>query len=525
MVVDTSAPLRPYMSSVLSNTTKPYVETLTIFYVLVKGMAGSILILGSFPYFYYFFDVSGIEYQINVTIILLPWGCKSCIGILTDMCPIRGYHKRWYAYISAVTLPLWIFCAFISTYSGLFTFFMCGASTCMMTLDALMESQFMSNVRFQNSDKGTTSYAWQCTMAGSIIGQIIIGIMARGPEDAENVKYAFLVAMFVVIPFVIMLILTPNTVFPSDLVSTEINRPMMHETNNNKHSVQRTHHNEGRKPKYSELMLAVLLFATTIIMFVLLFIGDPNVAFTGALIFSVLILLFISIAYEDNEGLRHTCLLGFLNEALHFNISGAIDTWYTSQNDNCVIGGPRFNFLFYITASSTIAGLVGMTVAWLHRRYFIHRYEVRNTLIVALLVWGCASIADISIIRGWNTSLLGIDSWVMFLFGDVVLTPAMSMMVMLPLVALTSMGVEKGVVTLTSMNVISCQNIGTSIGRVFGLFTMHVMNVYATENNGCNYDNLVPLIITTRMVMPLLVIPMCYMFSPNAILEQFYKTT
>lgn len=524
---------RRKMSTWLHNTPVQYVRILTVFYFLIKGVVATTLLFGSFPFYFYYHDVSGRQYQTYVTMGLLPWGCKSVIGILTDTYPIYGYHKRWYAYIAAALLPVWILGAVLGKTPDLTAVMLTGASSSLMTLDALMEVQYMSNVRFHDCDKGTASYTWQCTMAGSIIGPVIIGMCAREPRDAGNIRYAFASTIVLALPFVYMVLFRPATLFPNDQVKTALSEPMLAEVDDPlaeyhdddvAKSLPKNHRRASSKsmrgPTLAEKTLAYLLLGGSISMFVLLFIDTPVYAFAGALIFTVLLLVVLNIAYRDEEGLRHTCIFGFLNEALHLDISGAVDTYFTTQNDNCVIGGPRFDFLFYITVAAVVSGLVGTFMSWLYRKHLIRKFEVRGTVVVALVAWGCTSVADIVIVKKWNESVLGVQAWVVFMFGDVVSSQAWSMVVLLPLMSLTSTAVIDGVAALTSMNTLSCQNIGSSVGRIFGLYLTHLFNVHATEARGCNFDYLVPLIIFARMIIPMYAVPLCYSLLPNAILEQ-----
>jgi hypothetical protein len=517
------------MSQLLDNTPKSFVRTLVLFYLVVKGLVGSVLLFGSFPYYFYYYNVTGIEYQMYTTLGLLPWGCKSVIGLLTDNHPIRGYHKRWYAYIAAVALPLWLVGIAASDNPDVMAVMMTGASTSIMTLDALIEGQYMSNVRFRNADKGTASFTWQCIMAGSMIGPVIIGLCSSGPEDVANIRYAFVATIFLSLPFSFMVLRYPANVFNDDAVVTDLNKSILRDDDED----ARTTHgftNGGmiqttRGPNNGEKALAFLLFAGSIVMFITLFMNiNPVIPFTGALVFSILLVLMLEGVYADHEGLRHTCIFGFLNEALHLNISGAMDSYYTSQNDNCVMNGPGFDFIFYITVAAIVGGFVGVIVSYTYRRHILHRFEVRSTVVTSIIAWGCTSVVDIIIVKRWNITVLGIPDWLMFLLGDVVFSQAMSMSVLLPLMSLTSTAVIRGVATLTSMNTLSCQNIGSSVGRVFGIYLTYILGVHSTEERGCNFDNLVALIVVARIIIPLLAVPLCYFFLPNAVLRQNTKT-
>ena len=48
------------------------------------------------PYFKDYMGLDSARYQAMLTASRTPWSIKPLIGIVSDVVPIRGYHKRWY---------------------------------------------------------------------------------------------------------------------------------------------------------------------------------------------------------------------------------------------------------------------------------------------------------------------------------------------------------------------------------------------------------------------------------------------
>lgn len=500
------------MSAILKNTTINYVRILTLFYFVVKGLVVSILTCGSFPYLFYYLDTSGYEYQLYSTLPLLPWSCKAVVGILTDLYPIGGYHKKWYAIAAAFTLPFWLMGMVLSStptvYSGMGTL----ASTSIMILDALMEGELMYNVRFRRADKGTLSYTLQCTMFGSIFGPIVIGMSASNIQNVGNIRYAFIATVFMVLPFSIILLRNTNAVFAGDTVSTSLNERMI-QTESSKTTIMPYNKKETIFGVYLTLMSIVTYL-------VLLFEVIPVVSFVYILCVIVTTCVMITITYDNVEYLRHLCLIGFLVGVVRLDISGIFDTYFTAQNDNCIIDGPKFDFMFYITATAVLGGLVGAAISYLYRVNFIKNFDVRSTVLVSTLLYGCASIGDIIIIKRWNITVLHMSDKATFLLWEALFSEGLAMGISIPLMTLTSLAVKRGAATLTAMNVISCMNAGGIVSRVLGMYAMEQFNVHSTENYGCNFDHLVELVEFARLIVPLFGIPLYYLFLPNAIIDQ-----
>jgi len=66
-------------------------------YCGVKGLVYRIAHAAFLPYFRFKLGVdNATRFQSLFTVFLLPWSLKPFLGMLSDVLPIGGYHKRWY---------------------------------------------------------------------------------------------------------------------------------------------------------------------------------------------------------------------------------------------------------------------------------------------------------------------------------------------------------------------------------------------------------------------------------------------
>jgi len=72
-------------------------------YFGVKGLVYRISYAAFLPYLRHKLGVDdATRYQSLFTVCLLPWSLKPFLGMISDVLPIGGYHKRWYIQASVV---------------------------------------------------------------------------------------------------------------------------------------------------------------------------------------------------------------------------------------------------------------------------------------------------------------------------------------------------------------------------------------------------------------------------------------
>lgn len=72
-------------------------------YVGVRGVAHRLVLSAYLPYMRVTAKVTNASlYQAYFTVLNLPWSLKASIGLISDVLPVAGYHKRYYVLGSAV---------------------------------------------------------------------------------------------------------------------------------------------------------------------------------------------------------------------------------------------------------------------------------------------------------------------------------------------------------------------------------------------------------------------------------------
>jgi len=220
---------------------------------------------------------------------------------------------------------------------------------------------------------------------------------------------------------------------------------------------------------------------------------------------------------------RSCNLYMFASSMLYINIQGALDYWYTGNND-CVPGGPHFNYTFYVTiahVAASIASLVGVVVF----QAALYDWTFRGLFAVTTAVQLLAGMVDVVIIQRINLSL-GIPDEAAYLGGNAVIRPIVFMTAGLPGIVLTSRLVPTGISSTTyallagyqHLGHILSQQIGVVMIQAAGLATVMPTAAEGTEAPGaetCEWGNLTLLVVVSHLVLPLLSIPLIYLLIPD----------
>ena len=101
---------KAYLKRLVHTFSLPFVLVIFLAYCFIKGTLYSFLETAILPYFQAYVRVSGERYHDYLTIAALPWSMKAIFATVSDVLPIRGYHKRYYicgaALLSALALTI-----------------------------------------------------------------------------------------------------------------------------------------------------------------------------------------------------------------------------------------------------------------------------------------------------------------------------------------------------------------------------------------------------------------------------------
>lgn len=203
----------------------------------------------------------------------------------------------------------------------------------------------------------------------------------------------------------------------------------------------------------------------------------------------------------------------FLQEALYVQIPGALDYWYTADN-KCVPGGPHFDLTYYLTYTQligAIAGFIGIIVF----QTVMTNWTYRSSFLVSTFIRIIASMFDVIIISRINIKW-GIHDKVAYLFGDALIITTASMLANMPAVLLTTKICPKGYESTTYALLAGFQNFGANVSKAIGISLMGFFNINLSSKAKCTFDNLSLLVFICHFILPLITIPLTWVFIPNA---------
>jgi hypothetical protein len=128
-------------------------------------------------------DVDGPACQTIFTTAMAAWPLKCLVGLLSDMYPLCGYHKRSYLLLScAAGVPALVALATLNlrvvgeiAVSSLLLLVNVQVSTC----DVLCEAQYARQMQSRpESGSSMVSFVWGCFQAGGIIAALFVGPLA-----------------------------------------------------------------------------------------------------------------------------------------------------------------------------------------------------------------------------------------------------------------------------------------------------------------------------------------------------------
>jgi len=163
-----------------------------------------------------------------------------------------------------------------------------------------------------------------------------------------------------------------------------------------------------------------------------------------------------------------------------------------------------------------LGGLFGAIGSGVYAKW-LSVWSMRTTIQVATVLRCLSTITDVIIAKRWNITHLGISDKSMFLFGDAMLSPVASMLVLLPMVIMTSKLVDKGHESTTYAILAGFQNIGQTVSRIIGIALMHgfAVDISSDPYKQCNFDGYPSLLVFSHMILPSLSIPLAYVMVPK----------
>lgn len=415
---------------------------------------------------------------------------KAAIGLLSDVVPIFGLHKRSYIAIVSIIgatalLLLWLvtLSASLAPVAALFLLFV---NLQIATVDLLAEAKYAElMVKYPQTGSDIVSFVWGLVSVGSLIGSLISGPIAD--KASPRLLYAIALPLAAQAALPALSGWFPETRDPDAPIRTD----KLH-----------------AHPKLARLSLAMTVGAVMVGTSAAL--GSPVIQ--SSISVGAAVALAILGCFWLPPTLRRANLYLFLNNVLYISLSGAMDYFFTA-GETCIKDGPHFSMTYYITWANIVASigsLIGVTVF----QRFLNGRSFRLAFSLGIIVKLFASMFDYIIVKRYNTHYLGISDKTFFMLGDAVISPIVLMLDLMPAVVLTSKVCPPGMEASVYALLVSYQNLGGGVASTIGVEVINYLNISTTEP--CNFDGLPGAILFGHVILPALAFPLIFLLIPDA---------
>ena len=525
---------REYWRQLTTNWPPKFIAYLAFVYFFVKGLAFQAATAAQLPLYKDQFNVDAVDYQRFGNVANMGFALKPLVGALSDVIPIRGFRKRYYAagfsLFATVSVVLATFLPNKPSSGAIAAVFFFLMVWGVAALDLLCEGKYSElMVKLPKHGSSIVTWAYGCYMLGAVIAACIEGPMA----DYVNVRVVlWIAAPMLFAPCIPSLLgwipegkmkegkeqawesgaadgsLVARVVDPRDDLTTAVDaesEPVNGFSWKPKALKYWSHQQKsivvcGLCNAWAALCLAIITLITK----------NEYVTLTYIVLVIAALLTACYMFLPRAAFKANAFFVG--HSILYINISGLLDYWYTAK-PNCVPDGPHFSYSYYQTfagIAGNVSGFLGVFVfeAWLNKWTFRRVFYLTTALKIT------ASIFDLIMVYRWNVRV-GIPDEVAYMMGDKIIFPVVQMLDFMPGVILMAKVCPKGVESTMYALLAGFSNFGFTVSTTIGYLMADAFKIAHSENGGCNFDNLPGLIIVTHGLLPLLIIPLATFMLPN----------
>lgn len=450
--------------------------------------------------------------QVLVLVCTLPYTAVPLMGIISDLLPLGGYHKRYWI-VLAIGLGAFGSASLIREASEISEKSITGGVSTMMVvigltsmnlelavLNLLNEGKYSEIMRdHPESGADIVTFNQGCSALGSLLAMSFVGPLS----DTGNLKAMFTIAAVLGLsPLVPILLgwLPENKRFPGE---------------------------NGLLVGYGScIMIDVDKLSKqkqTIGIALLVGVGGPVLAVVSAYVnrpigTAVVVLLFLVVLMLSYcmlpRVIADVVAYTIITKSSAPSLRSALQYFYTAD-DECLPGGPHFSYTYYITYNG-IVGEIFMLTAIVFYQYYMSNWSYRSVLLTTLVLASAGRLVDVILVMRWNL-LLGIPDHVFFLFGSSMLESMTSMLHLLPFSAIISKVCPSGTETATFAFVAGVSSFSSTFSSMAGSALMDFAGL-KTVSPACDFSSLPMLIVALAIFLPLaLGIPAIFIFIPEAL--------
>ena len=464
----------------------------------IKGIGKHLIMTTFLPYAQTYLKFSAQAFQRFDVLVSFPWMLKPFCGLVTDTLPIGGYRKRYYlsifATLGTVCLTLLAQGEFGPWNSRYFTCLVLGVNTWVAFSDTLTGARvFEAMSGAQRSGSDLMTWQWSVATAGSLIGTLLSYFgLASG-----RYNLIYWMAMPTALQFVFT---TASGLLPED------------PANFNAHALAKKHWD-----MFTVTMVVTVISVVVIIMQLIDEI-ERNLYLCFGCCLGMLLLLMGTLYWKLEKRTALMLMYLLIERFLCVNVKQAKVYWYT-EDKQCVPDGPHFDYVFFSVITFAVALVAQFIGIYLFQEY-LSRSKVRYVFIASTVTKIIAKSMDIWIIMRLNLRM-GIDDRSAYVFGEGVIEGVAYIFTFMPSAAVLSKVCEKNVETTLYTLLGGIVNVGQALAVTMGSASMTFVGIHTDLVTGnCNFDRLIPLLVTSGMVIPLLSIPFIFLFIPDWTMDE-----
>ena len=449
--------------------------------------------------------------QVLILVCTLPYSGSPLFGIISDVIPIGGYHKKYWMAVSILAgASACAILGFDSTALSNTTI----TVTCMVfmnlelaVLNLLNEGKYCELIRIHPyAASDIVSFTQACAAIGSLFGSLMVGPLS----DAGNLHAIFYIAFG--------LSLVP--LFPTLLGWLPEKRRSIGENGLHEFcagSCLMIDADRCCKKQDNTIYIALLVG-----------ICGPTVALIsaymnqtiGITIVAIVLLLVLVLSYTFlSKTAASVVAYTIVTKASSPSMRSALQYFYTA-NESCLPNGPHFSYTYYITYNG-IVGEVFMLLAIAVYQTYMTRWSYRSVLLVTLTLASGGRLVDVAMVYRWNVAI-GIPDSIFFLLGSSMLESMTSMLHLLPFQAIVGKICPPGTETATFAFVAGVSQFSSTFSSLAGSSLMNVSGL-KTMGGECDFSQLPLLIIAMCIVLPIAAgIPAIYYLIPYVLQSESF---
>eukprot|EP00804_Cyclotella_cryptica_P008767 CCRYP_015626-RB/>CCRYP_015626-RB protein AED:0.19 eAED:0.19 QI:188/0.88/0.9/1/0.77/0.7/10/1719/673 len=508
-----------YFNTLSSFFTQQFLSWLAICQFCVNGGMFTLVMSLSLPIFQQL-EVSASRQQLYTTMMLSPWAMKPFIGVASDLFPIFGYNKRFFALYSVLIglagciVLLVLFHSetphraveqgadAVQSLADAIVLCFTAVSFEAATLDILSEGKYSELMRiYPESGSSIISWKFGWSLAGSIITQSYVGPLS----DAGYWHTLFWIAT--------ILSITPfyPTIRNSMLVAATFSslvmfRGWMPEKKRSSDEVGMMKlcpcclfDIGGFKQKRTPFIVITLSGLAGPILAAVTTFADLNIGLISSAV--MLLVLAITTWLVFPRVLFYVTTSMLLINLSSPTIGSALSYFYTASEE-CLPDGPHFSYTYYITVTGIVSSVVSFLAVVLYQAT-ISSWRFRPAFMFTIVAGSLSTIIDVVIVQRWNISF-GISDKLFFFLGNAVFESLVGILLGLPMSAIFAKIAPPGMESAVFAYVVGIQNFGNMLSGLLGSGIIQWSGM-TTVGDNCDFSNLAEMIVIWKILIPILV--------------------